>query len=118
MLHVIYAISFILWCGLFIVLPLYCMIDYLSTKLSSGKHYAHSAPKSKVTTRIPEPLHTAEELTRLEFAMADSPKPLHSGALIKHADDVHYVTINTETVKDFNDVIKEVRKQQKIQAGR
>lgn len=113
MLHVIYTISFILWCGLFIVFPLYCATDYLSAKLSKAKHYTHGVPKSRVTMHMPEPLHTAEELTRLEFAMADSPKPLHNGALVKYADEVYYVTINTEMVKDFNDVIKEVRRQRR-----
>lgn len=49
MLHIIYAISFTMWCGMFIVLPLYCATDYLSAKLSKAKHYEHGAPKSRVT---------------------------------------------------------------------
>lgn len=89
--------------------------DYLEHK-HKAKHYAHGVPKSSIATPTSESLHTAEELTRLEFAIADSPKPLRNGALIKYADDVYYVTINTDTVKDFNDIIKEVRKQQSRQS--
>lgn len=39
--------------------------NYLEHK-HKAKHYAHGVPKSRITTWVPEPLHTAKELTMLE----------------------------------------------------